>query len=338
MHGGILARRDRPDDLAAIARTASRPVDVVVVNLYPFAKAAQNPETPFDALVEEIDIGGPSLVRAAAKNFRDVLVVVDPADYPQRARAAGAARRTGARVPLRADAEGVRAHRGCTTRMIDGDAARHRLLRGRRDDPAGAADARRSRWRRTCATARTRTRRRRGRRRRPIPAALADPSGQGAVVHEPARSRCGAAHRRSSSPEPAASSSSTRIRAAWPLGATIAEAYVRAREADPLSAFGGIVGLNRTLDVETARALTSTFIEAVIAPAVDDATRGRSWRRRPNMRVVTTDFARCRRSAATARVGRDARTFLGGALMQERDRGRGGRVRPGLDGRASARS
>ena len=55
----------------------------MVVNLYPFAKAAQNPDTPFDALVEEIDIGGPSLVRAAAKNFRDVLVVVDPADYSQ---------------------------------------------------------------------------------------------------------------------------------------------------------------------------------------------------------------------------------------------------------------
>jgi phosphoribosylaminoimidazolecarboxamide formyltransferase/IMP cyclohydrolase len=82
IHAGILARRSRPDDLAAIARHGITPVDLVVVNLYPFATAAQNPDTPFDALVEEIDIGGPSLVRAAAKNFRDVLVVVDPADYP----------------------------------------------------------------------------------------------------------------------------------------------------------------------------------------------------------------------------------------------------------------
>src|SRR5499427_3249116 len=81
IHGGILARRDRPDDLAAIARHGIGLVDVVVVNLYPFAKAAANPETPFDGLVEEIDIGGPSLVRAAAKNFRDVLVVVSPDDY-----------------------------------------------------------------------------------------------------------------------------------------------------------------------------------------------------------------------------------------------------------------
>src|SRR6185436_12628597 len=83
VHGGILARRHRADDLAAIEAQGIRPIDVVVVNLYPFAKAAANPETPFDALVEEIDIGGPSLLRAAAKNFRDVLVVVEPADYPR---------------------------------------------------------------------------------------------------------------------------------------------------------------------------------------------------------------------------------------------------------------
>ena len=72
LHGGILARRDRPDDLAAIGAHGIGLVDVVVVNLYPFVKAASNPATPFDALIEEIDIGGPSLVRAAAKNFRGV--------------------------------------------------------------------------------------------------------------------------------------------------------------------------------------------------------------------------------------------------------------------------
>src|SRR6266851_1785564 len=83
LHGGILARRDRPDDLAALDRHGIGLVDIVVVNLYPFVKAASNPVTPFDALVEEIDIGGPSLVRAAAKNFRGVLVVVDPGDYPR---------------------------------------------------------------------------------------------------------------------------------------------------------------------------------------------------------------------------------------------------------------
>src|SRR4051812_19170114 len=83
VHGGILARRSRPDDLDAITAHGIRPVDIVVVNLYPFAVAAANPDTPFEALVEEIDIGGPSMVRAAAKNFRDVLIVVEPPDYPR---------------------------------------------------------------------------------------------------------------------------------------------------------------------------------------------------------------------------------------------------------------
>src|SRR6478735_3950124 len=83
LHGGILARRDRTDDLESLEKHGLGLVDVVVVNLYPFVKAAANPATRFDALVEEIDIGGPSLVRAAAKNFRGVLVVVDPADYAQ---------------------------------------------------------------------------------------------------------------------------------------------------------------------------------------------------------------------------------------------------------------
>src|SRR3954463_13107314 len=83
MFAGILARRGRPDDLSALAAQGIKPIDLVVVNLYPFGKAADNPNTPFDALVEEIDIGGPSLLRAAAKNFRDVLVVVHPEDYPR---------------------------------------------------------------------------------------------------------------------------------------------------------------------------------------------------------------------------------------------------------------
>src|SRR5205085_2530812 len=81
LHAGILARRDRPDDLDALARHGIGLVDVVVVNLYPFAETARKPDVGFDELVEQIDIGGPSMVRAAAKNFRDVLIVVDPGDY-----------------------------------------------------------------------------------------------------------------------------------------------------------------------------------------------------------------------------------------------------------------
>ncbi len=115
VHGGILARRGRPDDLEAIARHGIRPIDVIVVNLYPFVRAAANPHTTFDALVEEIDIGGPSLVRAAAKNFRDVLVVVSPADYDAVLQQLDG-RRAVAGVPVRPCAEGVCPHRRRTTR------------------------------------------------------------------------------------------------------------------------------------------------------------------------------------------------------------------------------
>src|SRR3954447_18544962 len=81
IHGGILARRDHAADLAAAAAHGIGLVDVVIVNLYPFAETAKRADVAFDDLVEQIDIGGPSMVRAAAKNFRDVLIVVDPADY-----------------------------------------------------------------------------------------------------------------------------------------------------------------------------------------------------------------------------------------------------------------
>src|SRR5918995_5606210 len=81
IHGGILARRDHPDDLALAEEHGIGLVDLVVVNLYPFVETAAKPGVAFEDLVEQIDIGGPSLVRAASKNFKDVLIVVSPADY-----------------------------------------------------------------------------------------------------------------------------------------------------------------------------------------------------------------------------------------------------------------
>ena len=95
-------------------------------------------------------------------------------------------------------------------------------------------------------------------------------------------------------------------------GASIADAYVHARDADALAAFGGIIGLNRTLDEETARAIVSTFIEAVIAPGVDDAART-ILASKANLRLVVADF---RKMADT----REYRSILGAMLVQERDR------------------
>jgi phosphoribosylaminoimidazolecarboxamide formyltransferase/IMP cyclohydrolase len=101
-------------------------------------------------------------------------------------------------------------------------------------------------------------------------------------------------------------------------GTSIEEAYVRAREADPLSAFGGIVGVNRPIDADTARALTSTFIEAVIAPKLEEDAKAILGVKQ-NLRVITTDFSRVYQPIMSQEP-REMRSFLGGLLMQEPDR------------------
>src|SRR5574337_525869 len=82
VHGGILHRREDPKHRSAVAEHGIQPIDMVVVNLYAFEKTAAKPGVGFDELIENIDIGGPSMIRSAAKNFRDVAVVTSPADYP----------------------------------------------------------------------------------------------------------------------------------------------------------------------------------------------------------------------------------------------------------------
>ena len=81
IHGGILARRERPDDMVCLQKLGIATIDLVCVNLYPFAEALQK-GLPEAGMIENIDIGGPTLLRAAAKNYQDVTVVTDPADYP----------------------------------------------------------------------------------------------------------------------------------------------------------------------------------------------------------------------------------------------------------------
>ena len=189
-------------------------VDVVVVNLYPFVKAAANPATSFDELVEEIDIGGPSLVRAAAKNFRGVLVVVDPADYPRLLEALDRTPSLAFRFELmrkalahtgglrHRDQRDARARSTSTaTRSSGRDAGRpsdvtdcgDRLdvsLEKIRDLRYGENPHQRAAW-----YARRRQRRHGCRSASGGFGAATDPAGQGAVVHEPARSRRGRAHR-----------------------------------------------------------------------------------------------------------------------------------------------
>ena len=336
LHGGILARRDRPDDLAALERHGIELVDLVVVNLYPFVKAASNPATSFDALVEEIDIGGPSLVRAAAKNFRDVLVVVEPADYSRllaaldetpsvafrfelmrKALAHTAAYDTAIAATLAAvTVEGDRFERapsgaaevpGAAT-AAPYDNTLEISLEKIRDLRYGENPHQKASWYRPSSTF--------GGHGfgRAAPGGL----GEAAILQGKELSYTNlldldaAARIALEFDEPAA----VVIKHSNPCGAATGDspldAYVRARDADSLAAFGGIVALNRPIDVPAAQAIASTFIEAVIAPSVDAAARD-VLARKTNMRVVTADF----RPAGSAGV--EFRSILGAMLMQERD-------------------
>jgi len=321
IHAGILARRHRPDDLAALERHDIRPVDLVVVNLYPFAAVAARADVPFDALIEEIDIGGPSLVRASAKNFRDVLVVVDPADYDRVLAALGPA--GGADPALRFElARKAFAHTAAYDQVIAStldevhvDEARTGFVR---EVPVGTRLP--TIWQPRLEKVRDL---RYGENPHQVAAWYADAeAGFGAAtVHQGKELSFtnlldldAAARIALEFDEPAA----VVIKHTNPCGAatgvSLAEAYVRAREADALSAFGGIVGLNRPIDVETATALTATFIEAVVAPGLADADAVRPiLARKANLRVVTTTFAGLEEA-------RDTRSILGAWLVQARDR------------------
>jgi phosphoribosylaminoimidazolecarboxamide formyltransferase/IMP cyclohydrolase len=326
VHGGILARRARPDDLAAISRHGIVPIDLVVVNLYPFAQAAAKPGLPVDDLIEEIDIGGPSLVRAAAKNFRDVLVVVDPKDYDEVLSALAPGRQPGLSLRFELARRAI-AHTAAYDRMISATLGEIAV-----DDAAGTL----SRERRsggslpeTLTPDLVKLRNLRyGENPHQAAAWYVEAGGTpgrrglgGAVVHQGKELSFtnlldldAAARLALEFDEPAAVVIKHTNPCGVAVGATAAEAYVRAREADALSAFGGIVGLNRPIDLETAKALTATFIEAVVAPAIDDSADVRAClASKANMRVVTAD-------AAGLDGEWDARTILGAWLLQTRDR------------------
>ena len=313
IHAGILARRNKPEDLDALVLQRIKPIDIVVVNLYPFGRAAANQDTPFDDLVEEIDIGGPSLIRAAAKNFRDVLVVVEPEDYPRLIEQL--ARDTGPSLDFRFD----------LMRKAFQHTASYDMTIATTMGTVDVADG--------------------AMRRRPVPATHGERKAlrYGENPHQKAfwqvvpesMGRAWQVHQGKELsytnlldldaavrialefPEPAGVVIKHTNPCGVATGATVADAYVRAREVDPLSAFGGIVAVNRPLDEETARALTSTFIEAVIAPAVTDQARA-VLAAKANLRVVTADFAAL---AEPMPFGdQEGRSFLGGMLQQERDR------------------
>jgi phosphoribosylaminoimidazolecarboxamide formyltransferase/IMP cyclohydrolase len=317
IHGGILARRHHPEDLHLAQQHGIGLVDLVVVNLYPFVETAAKPGINFDDLIEQIDIGGPSLVRAAAKNFRDVLIVVSPRDYdaviaeldrdggPTRAfrfhLAKTAFEHTGAYDTAIAST--------LSEVAIDGD----QFSRPQAPRTSGPAVL-------SLTGNKLRDLRYGENPHQPAAWYALEQAGLGAPAVLQGKELSftnlldldAAARIALEFDEPAAAVIKHTNPCGAATGATIAEAYVRAREADALAAFGGIIGLNRSIDEETARAIVATFIEAVIAPNVDDTART-ILATKANLRVVTADF----RKLASQR---EYRSILGAMLVQERDR------------------
>jgi len=321
VHGGILARRHVASDLESLAAHGIGTIDLVVVNLYPFAQAAARADIAFDDLVEEIDIGGPSMVRAAAKNFRDVLVVVEPADYDRVL--AALASPDGPSLSFRFDLM-----RRALTHTAAYDTVIASTLAGVSVDDATGAFARPSRasdalpptWSPQLTKIRD-LRYGENPHQRGAWYADGDSGFSAATVHQGKELSFtnlldldAAARIALEFNEPAAVVIKHTNPCGVATGSSVADAYVRAREADALSAFGGIVGLNRPIDLETARALTSTFIEAVIAPSIADGDDIRAQlATKQNLRVVTASFD-------GLDDARDARSILGAWLVQARDR------------------
>jgi phosphoribosylaminoimidazolecarboxamide formyltransferase / IMP cyclohydrolase len=319
IHGGILARRNHPEDLALAGQHGIGLVDLVVVNLYPFVETAAKPGVEFDDLIEQIDIGGPSLVRAASKNFRDVLIVVSPTDYDS---VIAELDRDGGPTPAFRFELARRAfeHTGSYDTAIASTLSEvtvhgDEFRRGGSSDPPAGLPA-------TLDLHASKLRDLRYGENPHQPAAwyALQQAGLGAPAILQGKELSftnlldldAAARIVLEFTEPAAAVIKHTNPCGVATGATIADAYVRAREADSLAAFGGIIGLNRKLDEDTARAIVATFIEAVVAPDVDDRARA-ILAAKTNLRIVVADFSK-------VQDAREYRSILGAMLVQERDR------------------
>ncbi|MHC4820741.1 MAG: bifunctional phosphoribosylaminoimidazolecarboxamide formyltransferase/IMP cyclohydrolase [Planctomycetota bacterium] len=319
IHGGLLARRDDADHMAALEEHGMRPIDIVVVNLYPFeATVAKEGVTP-EEIIEQIDIGGPSMIRSAAKNHASVAVVCQPARYEE---ILGALKEHEGDLPqeLRLDLarEAFR-----TTARYDAAIGSWFADRGGHDFPEFYS---------------------------PLFEKVTD-LRYGENPHQAA-----AVYRESGSSAPSVASGETLwgkdlsfnnlldldagleivrefagpavavIKHTNPCGCAEADnlqdAFTNALAGDPLSAFGCIVALNRVVDAETAEVIAGpdTFVEGIVAPgfaggALEALTQRRPWGK--NVRIVKVDDP-----ASAPRDGslRDLKRLAGGLLVQEQDR------------------
>jgi len=311
VHGGILARRDLADHQDAMTAHGIAPIDLVAINLYPF-EATVAAGAGYEACVENIDIGGPALIRAAAKNHAFVAVVTDPADYGavidemtanagavtadlRRRLAAKAYARTGAYDAAIASWFAEVQETPFPERLVIA-AERREVLRYGENPHQAAAFYTGGPARPGIATAR---------------------QLQGKALSYNNLNDTDAAFELVAEFDPPAVAI---IKHANPCGVAVAQslaaAYRKALACDPLSAFGGIIALNRPLDGATADEIAKLFAEVIIAPDADDAARA-ALAGKKNLRLLLTGGL-----PDPAAPGMALRSVAGGYLLQGRDSGR----------------
>jgi phosphoribosylaminoimidazolecarboxamide formyltransferase / IMP cyclohydrolase len=289
VHGGILHRREDPKHVAAVAEHGISPIDMVVVNLYAFEKTAAKPGVAFEELIENIDIGGPSMIRSAAKNFNDVAIVTSPADYDAIAdelqRESGAlSHQTKWRLAQKAFAT-TAAYDSAIASTLESISADSFQIQ---PDASVFPATLRFSFHKTLDL-------RYGENPHQKAAMYSDGSG------------AGVANARQLQGKELSFNNIVDLQAAWDLaqefeepvvaiikhtnpcgtatGGTLAEAYKRALECDPVSAFGGVIGVNRPIDAAAAEEMHKLFLEVIAAPSFDEAAKAK-FASKKNLRLV----------------------------------------------------
>ena len=293
VHGGILHVRKNEKHEAAVDKHGIQPIDMVVVNLYAFEKTAAKPGVEFEDVIENIDIGGPSMVRSAAKNFQDVAIVSSPADYE-----AIAKEMQSNNGSLSLKTKWHLAQRAFATTAAYDSAIASTLERiGAPETDGGEFElGKESGFPETLRlTFHKALDLRYGENPHQKAALYSDGSGTGIANGKPLQGK------------ELSYNNIVDLQAAWDLaqefeqpvcaiikhtnpcgtavGATLAEAYKRALECDPVSAFGGVIGMNRPVDRETATEMAKLFVEAIAAEKFDPAAR-EVFAAKKNLRLV----------------------------------------------------
>ncbi len=316
VHGGLLAIRSEPAHQAAMIANDITPIDLLIVNLYPF-EATLKRGASFEEKIENIDIGGPAMIRGAAKNHDDVVVIVDVADYPalldELARNEGATslafRRRMAQKAYARTAAYDAAISNWLADEIHETAPKWRAFGGVLHESFGALRYGENPHQSAALYLTADTR----------PGVATARQVQGKELSYNNINDTDAAYELVAEFDPAESAAVAIIKHANPcgvaIGATLLDAYEKAFACDPVSAFGGVVALNRRLDAAAARKIVEIFTEVIIAPEADDEALAIVAAKK-NLRLMIA------RALPDPRAGTlTVRSVAGGLLVQDRDSG-----------------